>query len=184
MAEICQNVFGRQVVLLVVALGVVAELALEYATARGFQQKHLFVRRVENAGEIGRSQSVQIGKRRAECGATCRVVAAVRSGGWNIETRDGNTQHVASDQGEQQFGKSLLSFANGSKVVVRSVQHPSVIRGDLRTTEDDVHVRAELLQLSGDPESALDVPDVTGEAHQPGIGLGQRSNQESIPERV
>src|SRR5262249_49692514 len=57
-----------QVVLLVVALGVVAELALEDAAAGRLQQEHFLVGGVEDAGQVRRAEFGEVGQRRAEGG--------------------------------------------------------------------------------------------------------------------
>ena len=94
-------VSGAEVVLLVVALGVVAELALEDAAPRRFQQQHSLVGGVEDAGKVGRAELVQVRQRRTEGRPAPRSKRDLRTGGRNIQARNGERRHLVVEKGEQ-----------------------------------------------------------------------------------
>ena len=87
-------------------------------------------------------------------------------------------------QSQQQVGEGLFALADDGEVVVRRVQHPGVVGRDLRAAEDDAHARPQPLQSPGDPEGALDVPEVAGETDHPRLAAGQLGGEGVVAERV
>jgi hypothetical protein len=77
------NEFRRQEVLPVIALGVVAEFAIEDAAAGGFQQQHFLLGGVENARQVRRSQAIDVRHRRTHRRLPRR-----------IEPRPGRRRHI------------------------------------------------------------------------------------------
>ena len=76
-----------EVVLLVVALGVVAELALEHAPACGLQQEHPLVGSVQDTRKVRRSERGQIRQWRTERRTERRIVSRSRDGRY-VEPRN------------------------------------------------------------------------------------------------
>src|SRR5262249_31329472 len=141
MAKTGEDLFAAQVILPVIAFRIVAKLALEHATARRFQQEHLLVRRIEDARKVRRAELIQVGQRRPKRRPASGIVALAPSPWRHIEPGDGHRRCLIAKQAEQEIRKSLLALADGGKVIVRRLQHPGVVRRNLRAAEDDTRLR-------------------------------------------
>ena len=78
----------------------------------------------------------------------------------------------------EQIGECLFAFADDGDVDRRMVEHPGGVAGDFRAAENDQQIRSMSFQPLGDPECAVDVPEVAGKADDVGI-LGEDGVNES-----
>jgi len=84
----------------------------------------------------------------------------------------------------EQFGKRLLPFANHCEVDDRLLQHPGVVRRDLRAAEDDAQLRPPLFETRRDPERPIDVPQVARKADHPGLASENLLNESAIAQGI
>ena len=127
---------------------------------------------------------VQIGQGRAKGRPPRRVVTGAIAGEWHIEPGNGHGRHLAFEQAEKQLSERLFALTDDGEVIIWCLQHPGVVRRDLRAAENQAHLGQTPLHLAGNPQRALDVPDIAGKPNHPWPALDDRRDQRTVPQRV
>ena len=100
------------------------------------------------------------------------------------KSRNWNGRNRIVVQAQQQLNEGLLSFADYGEIVSPMVQHPGVVRRDLRSAKHDSRVRPQGLDGGCQRQRSFDIPDVTGETDHPGRAVSNRPGQSLIAECV
>ncbi len=128
MLQIGDDFFFGDEIQIVVAFGVVTELAFENAAADGFQQQHLLVGGVENAGQVGGGDFVQI-RQRLRGGGREQFAGLLTLPHEQAGDRRRRRDRVRPcDRIAATDRKRLLSFADGSVIDGRMFAAPSRCR--------------------------------------------------------
>lgn len=97
----------------------------------------------------------------------------------------GNTRQVAAGvQCRKKFDECLFAFADRRQIDGRLFQHPTVVCGDFRPAQEDAEIGPRFLQLPGDPDRPLDVPQITSKANQRRLAIEDRRRQRLVAEHV
>src|SRR5262249_38934327 len=138
----------------------------------------------EDARKVRRAELIQVGQRRPKRRPASGIVALAPSPWRHIEPGDGNRRRLIAEQTEQEIRKSLLALADDGQVIVRPLQHPDVVRRNLRAAEDDTRPGQVTFYFLGNPECALNVPDIAREPDHPWPALNDGADESAVPECV